>query len=155
MKRNFLVVASDARVRESLAGDLRAMGFSVTRAVNGAEAERVVRSVSVDAVLAESNLPDMSGDELAGRVRWAGSLKKLAGTPVRLKFYLTNADLYAIQFGAAAAGAVPEPTGVGLSAWRCLRSAEDSGRIHPDGAKNGKNVSCGGRFQTCPCGCLR
>ena len=69
MKRNFLVVASDARVRETLAGELWNLGFSVTRAVNGAEAERVVRSVSVDAVLTESTLPDMSGEELATRLK--------------------------------------------------------------------------------------
>jgi response regulator RpfG family c-di-GMP phosphodiesterase len=68
VKRNFLVVASDARVRETLAGELWNLGFSVTRAVNGAEAERVVRSVSVDAVLTESTLPDMSGEELAARL---------------------------------------------------------------------------------------
>jgi response regulator RpfG family c-di-GMP phosphodiesterase len=69
VKRNFLIVASDARVRETLAGELWNLGFSVTRAVNGAEAERVVHSVSVDAVLTESDLPDMSGTELAARLR--------------------------------------------------------------------------------------
>jgi response regulator RpfG family c-di-GMP phosphodiesterase len=68
MKHNILVVAANARVRESLAGDLRAMGYSVTRAVSGAEAERVARSVSIDAALTETNLPDISGEELVTRL---------------------------------------------------------------------------------------
>ena len=72
MKHNMLVVAANSRVRESLASDLRASGYAVTRAVSGAEAERVARTVSVYAVLTESSLPDMTGEELAtrlGRIR--------------------------------------------------------------------------------------
>jgi response regulator RpfG family c-di-GMP phosphodiesterase len=64
VKRNFLVVSADAPTREALAGDLRAQGFTVTRAANGAEAKRVVASVSFDAVLVESHLPDMTSKEL-------------------------------------------------------------------------------------------
>lgn len=95
MKRNFLVVASNAQVREGLAGDLRAKGYSVTRAVSGTEAERIVRSVAVDAVLVESNLPDMTGDELTERVRKIRpdcrsviltSFEQVRNTPGQLRF---------------------------------------------------------------------
>jgi putative two-component system response regulator len=56
-------------LREALARDLRGKGFTVTRAVSGMEAERVVKSVSFDAVLVESHLPDMSADELKARIQ--------------------------------------------------------------------------------------
>ena len=71
VKRNFLVVAANAQVREALARDLRAKGYSVTRAANGAEALRVVASVNLDAVLVESHLPDMSSEELRDRIKRA------------------------------------------------------------------------------------
>lgn len=69
MERNFLVVAADGVVREALAADLRKQGYNVTRAANGAEAERVVQSVSLDLVLVESHLPDMSAEELRSRLQ--------------------------------------------------------------------------------------
>lgn len=68
MKRNFLVVAPSASLRETLAGDLRSKGYTVTRAANGKEAQRSVKSVSFDAVIVESHLPDMSTDELRKRL---------------------------------------------------------------------------------------
>ena len=68
MKRNFLVVAHDDRVREALAGDLRARGYSVTRAESGRQAEQIVRGVAVDAVIVESHLPDMPPEELRARI---------------------------------------------------------------------------------------
>ena len=95
MKRNFLVVAANPQVRETLAGDLRAKGYSVTRAVSGAEAERIVRSVAVDAVLVESSLPDMPGEELADRVKKIRpdcrsviltSFEQVRNTPEQLRF---------------------------------------------------------------------
>ncbi len=95
VKRNFLVVAADAHVREALAGDLRAKGYTVTRAVNGAEAERVVRDVTVDAVLAESHLPDITCEELAGRIKKIRpdcraviltSFEQVRNTPEQLRF---------------------------------------------------------------------
>lgn len=114
MKRNFLVVASDARVRETLAGELWNLGFSVTRAVNGAEAERVVRSVSVDAVLAESTLPDMSGDELAARLKQIRadcrvvvltSFEQVKNSPEQMRFgaedYLLRSEQLLHLLGAA------------------------------------------------------
>ncbi len=69
MERNFLIVASDGKVREALAVDLRKQGFTVTLAENASEAERVVRSVSVDAVIVESHLPDLTAEELRARLQ--------------------------------------------------------------------------------------
>ena len=68
MKRNFVVVAHDEQVREALAGDLRARGYSVTRAKSARQAEQIVRSVAVDAILIESHLPDMPPEELRIRL---------------------------------------------------------------------------------------
>jgi response regulator RpfG family c-di-GMP phosphodiesterase len=69
VRRNFLVVAPSAPLREALAGDLRAKGYTVTRAANAKEAVRSVKSVGFDAVLVESHLPDMSPEELRKRIR--------------------------------------------------------------------------------------
>jgi len=68
VKRNFVVVAHDEQVREALAGDLRARGYSVTRAKSARQAEQIVRSVAVDAILIESHLPDMPPEELRIRL---------------------------------------------------------------------------------------
>ena len=64
MKRNFLVVAANERVRKALACELRTQGYSVTQAASGAEARRIVRSVSIDAVLVETELADTSAERL-------------------------------------------------------------------------------------------
>jgi len=44
---------------------------------------------------------EIVGDEIARTVTWAGrsDVSALAGRPVRLRFALKDADLYAIQFG--------------------------------------------------------
>jgi len=44
--------------------------------------------------------PELFGDEVAGTVRWEGDadLRALAGTPVRLRFVLKDADLFAFRF---------------------------------------------------------
>ncbi len=43
---------------------------------------------------------DVIGDELDRAVSWAGGsdLSSLAGTPARLRFELSDADLYALEF---------------------------------------------------------
>ena len=43
---------------------------------------------------------DIFGDEIEGTARWNGeaSLAALAGKPVRLRFALRDADLYAFRF---------------------------------------------------------
>lgn len=68
MDRNFLIVAADGQVREAIASDLRERGFTVTLAENGSEALRVVQSVSVDSIVVESHLADMSCEDLRSRV---------------------------------------------------------------------------------------
>jgi len=47
-----------------------------------------------------SDCNDIIGDELERTVSWRGgsNLSDVAGTPVRLRFALSNADLYAIRF---------------------------------------------------------
>ena len=46
------------------------------------------------------NCPILFGDSIAEAVTWSGdpNLSALAGKPVRLKFELRDADLYAFQF---------------------------------------------------------
>jgi response regulator RpfG family c-di-GMP phosphodiesterase len=68
VKRNFLIVAANGRVRETLARELRGQGYLVSLAASGAAAERIVQSVTVDVVLVESHLPDMSADQLRDNV---------------------------------------------------------------------------------------
>jgi len=103
VKRNFLVVAGDAQVREALAGGLRAKGYTVTRAVNGKDAEKIVRTVAVDAVLMESTLPDTSGEELAEKIKKVRpdcriviltSFEHVRNTPDQLRF---GADDYLLR----------------------------------------------------------
>jgi response regulator RpfG family c-di-GMP phosphodiesterase len=68
MTRNYLVVSSEPKVRELLAGALQAKGYTVTLATTAAEAIRVVKSVSLDAVLVESTLADGKGKSLRRKI---------------------------------------------------------------------------------------
>ena len=47
-----------------------------------------------------ADCPEVFGDELARVVRWrsGGDVRPLSGKPVRLRFVLKDADLYAFQF---------------------------------------------------------
>ena len=47
------------------------------------------------------NFPEKFGDEIDGKVSWngGGDVGGLAGTPVRLRFVLKDADVYAFKFG--------------------------------------------------------
>jgi len=69
VKRNFLVVAANGQHREALATNLRSRGYTVTRAVSGREAKRVVRNVSFDTVLLESHLPDIDAQTLREQIQ--------------------------------------------------------------------------------------
>ncbi|NIV76435.1 MAG: response regulator, partial [Gammaproteobacteria bacterium] len=95
MKRNFLIVAANAQTREALASGLRAVGYAVTRAANGAEAERVAQSVSLDAVIIESHLPDMSAEDLTQRIQrvrpdcrvaTVSSFEQIKNSPAQLRY---------------------------------------------------------------------
>jgi len=103
LQRNFLIVAADGKVREALAADLRQQGFTVTLAASGSEAERVVRSVSVDKVVIEDHLPDTAGDRLRKRLCQArpdcrvillSSFKLVRNSPELLRF---GADDYLVR----------------------------------------------------------
>jgi hypothetical protein len=56
------------------------------------------------------DMEPLFGDELAGPVRWkaSGSVAALAGRPIRLRFALSDADLFAFRFARAGA-ARPTP----------------------------------------------
>ena len=47
-----------------------------------------------------ADCPEVFGDELARIVRWrnGGDVRPLSGKPVRLRFVIKDADLYAFQF---------------------------------------------------------
>jgi len=64
VKRNFLVVAASDGVRETLARELRAKGCTVAQAASGAEARRIVASVSIDMVLIDTEIKDTPPDVL-------------------------------------------------------------------------------------------
>jgi response regulator RpfG family c-di-GMP phosphodiesterase len=97
VERNFLIVAADGKVREALARDLRDKGFSVTLAENGSEAERVVRNLSVDCVLVETHLPDMSAVELRSRLE---RLRPDCRVVVLTSFKLVRNSPELLRFGA-------------------------------------------------------
>ena len=105
MKRNFLIVAANAQAREALASGLRSVGYAVTRAANGAEAERVAQSVSLDTVIIESHLPDMSAEDLTQRIHrvrpdcrvaTVSSFEQIKNSPAQLRYgvndYLLNTE---------------------------------------------------------------
>ena len=48
-----------------------------------------------------NDFPEKFGDEIDGKVSWngGGDVSGLAGTPVRLRFVLKDADVYAFKFG--------------------------------------------------------
>ncbi|MCP3979661.1 MAG: response regulator [bacterium] len=85
MKRNFLVVAANARLREALVEELSTQGHSVTRAGTGSEAEKALESVAFEAVFIEAHLPDVPAPELKTRL-----LNKRPDCPV---IVLSNYDL--------------------------------------------------------------
>ena len=124
VKRNFLVVAANAQAREALAKGLHAAGFAVMRAANGSEAERVAKSVSLDAVIIESHLPDMSAEDLRARIKrlrpdcrlaTVSSFAQIKNSPAQLKYgvndYLLNAEQL-LPLVAAPFEAMDDPTDI-------------------------------------------
>jgi response regulator RpfG family c-di-GMP phosphodiesterase len=95
--RHLLVVATDGKVREALSADLRAMGFKITLAVNASQALRVAKSVSVQAVLIESHLPDMPATELRTRLQ---EIRPNCRIVVLSGFNLVRNSSELLQFGA-------------------------------------------------------
>ena len=66
MRKNLLIVAKNAKVRESLAILLRAEGFPVALATDVSEAVRVLHSASIETVLILKSTPE---DEVARKIR--------------------------------------------------------------------------------------
>jgi CheY-like chemotaxis protein len=68
-KQFVLVVDSDCHGGRSLLSELRSLGCYVSLASSGTEALQYVEDNEPDAVVADWNLPDMSGLELARRIK--------------------------------------------------------------------------------------
>jgi response regulator RpfG family c-di-GMP phosphodiesterase len=69
VQRSFLVVAENVKIRESLSARLREGGHTVTLAASTGEALRIVRSVSVGAVLIASDRDAGSAKKLRSKIR--------------------------------------------------------------------------------------
>jgi two-component system, OmpR family, response regulator PhoP len=67
-----LIVEDDAALRQSLAGNLRAAGFTVDEAATAAEGEYFAGEFAVQVALVDLGLPDRSGIDLVRRLRAAG-----------------------------------------------------------------------------------
>ena len=122
MDRNFLVVASNGKIRESLAATLRTKGYSVTLAPSGSEALLAVRSVSFDVVLIESHLTDVRSDLLKTQILQARpgcrvvvltSFGAARNTPELLRYgvddYIVRVDQVLEWMAPAAASAAEGP----------------------------------------------
>lgn len=79
MPRRILIVEDDADVRRALSIRLKAAGFDVTTAVDGASAEASARELPPDLVLLDLGLPAGDGYAVMDRIRRIG---RLAGVPV-------------------------------------------------------------------------
>ena len=84
-----------------------------------------------------ADCPALFGNSIDYAVEWnsTAQLSDLAGTPIRLRFVLNDADLYAFRFGAAM---IPEPstlvllaTGLLAYAWRLKREYGPSHKERP------------------------
>jgi len=69
-----LVVEDDDQLRKALALTLRARGYDVRTAANGADAIAAVQAVRLDAVILDLGLPDIDGVEVIERVRATSSV---------------------------------------------------------------------------------
>ena len=67
-----LIVEDDTALRESLAGSLRAGGFTVDEATTAAEAEYFAAEFAVQLGIVDLGLPDRSGGDLVARLRASG-----------------------------------------------------------------------------------
>jgi two-component system KDP operon response regulator KdpE len=69
-----LVVEDDDQLRKALALTLRARGYDVRTAANGADAIAAVNATRLDAVILDLGLPDIDGVEVIERVRVSSSV---------------------------------------------------------------------------------
>ncbi len=68
-----LIVEDDQDLRESLASNLRANGFTVDEAGNAAEGEYYATEFAITLAIIDLGLPDRSGTELIEKLRQQGS----------------------------------------------------------------------------------
>jgi DNA-binding response OmpR family regulator len=79
MTANILLIDDDLLVRSTLEDTLCTAGFNVVTAVNGANAEEVVRGNPVDLVITDIMMPQVNGIETIRRLREQhGAVKILA-----------------------------------------------------------------------------
>ena len=71
-KAHILVVEDEQKIRTALTDFLEFHGFSVTEAVDGLEAERIVDKGKFDLILLDLMLPKISGEQLCCRWRQEG-----------------------------------------------------------------------------------
>lgn len=67
-----LIVEDDTALRQSLAGSLRAAGFTIDEAATAAEGEYFAGEFAVQLAIVDLGLPDRSGVDLVRRLRAAG-----------------------------------------------------------------------------------
>ena len=79
MRRRLLCVDDDSAIRQFYQNLLGSYGYDVTVAANGPQALKALRSHKVDAVLTDMEMPEMTGAELAVRLK-----KMRPGLPVLL-----------------------------------------------------------------------
>jgi two-component system, chemotaxis family, sensor kinase CheA len=93
-KSRLLLVDDAAFFRDMLAATLQAAGFEVVKAGTGAQAlSQVTQNPHFDAVIIDVDLPDVSGFELAGRLREAGArAEMIALAPYATRDIARNAD---------------------------------------------------------------
>src|SRR5690606_6582049 len=70
--KRILLVDDDPNFRPALEATLRALGFTVTTAVNGREAYAILQSSLHDAVVSDIRMPEMDGVELTRLIKQRG-----------------------------------------------------------------------------------
>ncbi|MDJ0762446.1 MAG: response regulator [Myxococcota bacterium] len=68
-KQNILIVDADPKSQRVLEVSLKKAGFSVTKAVNGADALEKTRISTPDLVISDTNMPEMDGFELCTKLK--------------------------------------------------------------------------------------
>ncbi|MBN1787991.1 MAG: response regulator transcription factor [Sedimentisphaerales bacterium] len=71
-KANVLVVEDEQKIRTALADFLEFHDFAVVQAVDGLEAQRIVRDKKFDLILLDLMLPKISGEQLCAKWRQEG-----------------------------------------------------------------------------------
>lgn len=84
-----LVVDDESTIRNGLSAFLEDSGYRVHRAQNGSEAMQFVRTAVPELIVTDYMMPEMSGDELAKRVRAIAAMARIpiilitgAGLPI-------------------------------------------------------------------------